>query len=325
MSKKFREVSDKEKNRLYVANYDNKLLLEEYFEFVVKRINLEKDVSVVVDPGNGSAYEMLPLYEKIGCEVHGINVYPNGEFPGRGPDPNKKSLRYTSELLKNVKADFAVAFDADADRGIILDNKGRFVPPEKIAVIIARSMNAKGKIVASTDCSILLEKELLDSGIKVVREKVGDVFISRAVKKYNAIIGVERSGHFFIPSFHASDDPFVMSAKLAEILSSTNDNLSELVDQILDYSYYSEYFRCCDDVKFDVMKKIKDKLLEKGHRLDLRDGIRIATDEWMVLIRASHTEPLIRMYIETSRDNLEELKKIYKKEMVKTIRENLGN
>ena len=320
MEKKFRKISFKEKRKLYVADYDNNLLLEEYFSFIVERVNLQKEMSIVVDPGNGSACKMLPLYEKIGCRAYGINTYPDGDFPGRGPNPNEKSLSQTASFLKKIEADFAVAFDADADRGIILDDKGRLVPPEKIAVIIARHAGVKGKIVASMDCSILLEKELSKEGIEVVREKVGDVFISKAVKRHNAIIGVERSGHFFIPSFHFSDDPFAMSSKLAEILSQSKEKLSSLVDNIPEYTYYSEYFECPENIKFDVMEKLKEEMSKLEYEINLKDGVRISTDDWMVLIRASNTEPLIRMYIETSIDNLDELKEAYKKKITDAIK-----
>jgi phosphomannomutase len=322
MKKKFRRISSEQKEKISETNYDAELLLEEYFDFITKKISLERELSLIVDPGNGSSYQMLPLYEELGCKVHGINTNPDGNFPGRGPNPNEKTLKHTSEFLKSVGGDFGVAFDADADRGIILDDTGMFVPPEKIAVLIAKHSGKSGKVVASTDSSILLEKELAGSGIKVIREKVGDVFMAKAVEKHNAIIGVERSGHFFIPEFHASDDPFVMSAKLAEILSKTNKSLSDIVKQIPEYPYSSESLNCPDEVKFDVMEILKDTFLElkNAYNVDLMDGIRISTDEWMVLIRASNTEPIIRMYVETSVDNLEELKNNYREILQKTIK-----
>ncbi|RLI76637.1 hypothetical protein DRO97_00235 [Archaeoglobales archaeon] len=126
---------------------------------------------------------MLPLYQKIGCETIGINMVPDGRFPNRMPEPKKETLDKTIEFVRNIKADFGIAFDADADRGIIIDDKGRIITPEKIAVLLARELRGEGRIVASMDCSLLLERELEDSGYKVIREKVGDVFISQAVKK----------------------------------------------------------------------------------------------------------------------------------------------
>ena len=321
LNKKFRQISSAERKNLYEKNYDPHRLLEEYFDFITKKIHLEKELTVVVDPGNGSAYGMLPLYEKLGCKVHGINIQPDGNFPGRGPNPDETSMKQSGEYLRKTGGDFAVAFDADADRGIILDEKGRLVPPEKIAVIIASHHGKKGNVVASMDSSLLLERELSDLGITVVREKVGDVFMAQAVKKHKAIIGVERSGHFFIPEFQASDDPFAMSAKLAEILSKTNTKLSELADNIPEFTYFSEKINCPDEVKFSIMDLLKDDFLASKNEYDVNflDGIRISTDKWMVLIRASNTEPILRIYIETSQDNLEELKDTYKKKIWKTI------
>lgn len=315
MKKEFKEG----KKEGYSIELNAEYILDDYFGYVKEKVNLNKKIKVVLDPGNGSAYRMLPLYENIGCEIYGINTIPNGKFPGRGPEPNKESLVATAEMVRNMKADFGVAFDADADRGIIMDNKGRIITPEKIAVVLAKNLFNEGKIVASVDCSILLEKELED--FKIVRERVGDIFISQAVKKHDAIIGVERSGHFFIPAIQYSDDPFAMSVKLAEVLSKSNKSLSELADEIKEYPYYSESIKCPDEIKFDVMEKIKEEFLKEKWEIDLKDGIRVFTDDWAVLIRASQTEPKIRLYIETTVNNLKELEEEFKKRINKIMKE----
>ena len=316
----FRELTKEEQKNVYSAESNVKAVVQEYCEFISEKVSLDKNVRVILDPGNGSAYRMFPLYQKIGCETIGINVVPDGRFPDRMPEPKKETLEKTIKIVQDVKADFGVAFDSDADRGIIIDNNGEIVTPEKIAVLLVKKLGEGGKIVASMDCSLLLEKELGNLGYKIIREKVGDVFISQAVKRHKAIIGVERSGHFFIPKFHASDDPFAMSSLLAEVLSETNKSLSQLANEIREYPYYSENIPCPDNVKFDVMEKIKEKFLKyENWQVELKDGIRISTDDWAVLIRASHTEPKIRLYIETTVNNLNELTREFREKLIRFI------
>ena len=317
----FRELDEQEKREVYTVNGDIEPVIQEYCEFVSHRIQLENAVKIVLDPGNGSAYRMMPLYQNIGCDVFGINMVPDGRFPNRMPEPKKETLGKTLKFVRNSGADFGVAFDADSDRGIIIDERGDIVSPEKIAVILAKEISEKGTVVASMDCSFLLERELENLGYRIVRERVGDVFISKAVQRNRAIIGVERSGHFFIPEFHASDDPFVMSSVLAEVLSKERRSLSQIAGEIQDYPYRSEAIFCPDDVKFEVMERIKDRILRNEEwNVELKDGIRIFTEDWAVLIRASHTEPKIRLYAETAVENLSELFKGFREIVVENIR-----
>lgn len=306
----------------YVEKYSRALAMDEYLGYIRGNIDIDRKVKIVLDPGNGSACVTQDLYREIGCEVLSINTEINGNFPGRGPEPSEETLEEASELVVEANADFGIGFDADADRGIIIDNLGRIVPAEKVAIIIAREMKnvQKGerKVVAGFDCSISIEKECAKSGIDVTRSKVGDVFVANEVKKHHAILGVERSGHFFLPMFQYSDDPFIMSLKLAEILASTDEKLSEIIDQIPDYPYYSRSFECKDDMKPTVMKRMEKELRDE-FTLDLTDGIKILTDDWMILIRPSNTQPLIRLYIETAAGNLDELIYRFEPMLVETI------
>jgi phosphomannomutase len=133
------------------------------------------------------------------------------------------------------------------------------------------------------------------------------------------MMGVEHTGHFFLPMFQYSDDPFTMSLKLAEILSKTNKRLSEIADRIPDYPHYSKSFECADDTKFSVMEEIKIELGKEGYSMDLTDGIRILTDNWVVLIRVSNTQPLIRLYVQTAAGNLSELTERFEPKLVELI------
>lgn len=279
-----------------------------YANYVGKKVDFKKSLKIVLDMGNGSACIMSDLYKKIGYNPIVINGIEDGNFRGRGPAPTEESMKNAAERVISSQADYGIGFDADADRGLIIDDRGRVVPPEKIAIILAKQRCHPGDLViASFDCSMILERELKNEGIKVERERVGDVYIANKVKDSGAVIGVERSAHFFLPEFQYSDDPFAMSLALGEIISQ-GEKLSQLADQIPDYPYLQESIRIKNDFAH-IMRRLEEKLAEQEP--DRTDGLRITTDRYSILIRPSNTEPLLRLTIETTGNDLKELRDKY--------------
>jgi phosphomannomutase len=253
---------------------------------------------------------MSSFYRNLGLESTVINGTMDGLFPGRGPAPNEGSLMQASKEVLNKHADYGVGFDPDADRGIIIDDRGRVLPPEKVAIIIARRRYKPGDLVISGfDCSMILERELEKDGIKVKRERVGDVFVANRVKNDGAVLGVERSGHFFLPEFQYSDDPFAMSLAIGEIVSQ-GEKLSILADEIPDYPYKQKSIRLKEDPA-GVMLRLKDAFA--GQEPDTMDGLKITTDSYSILIRPSNTEPILRLYIETVGGDMLELEEKFEK------------
>ena len=256
--------------------------IERYRQYVAGKLNLHSSLRVVLDMGNGSACTMASFYRNLGFESRVINGTIDGLFPGRGPAPNEESLKSACEAVLQEHADYGVGFDPDADRGIIIDDLGRVLPPEKVAIIIARRRYKPGDLVISGfDCSMILERELEKDGIKVKRERVGDVFVANRVKDDGAVLGVERSGHFFLPEFQYSDDPFAMSLAIGEIVSQ-GEKLSILADEIPDYPYKQKSIRLKEDPA-GVMLRLKDALA--GQEPDSMDGLKINTD------RLQHPHP----------------------------------
>lgn len=284
--------------------------IEGYREFVANKLELKRPLKVVLDMGNGAACTMASFYQRLGFDTQVMNGDMNGQFPGRGPAPNEESLRPACQRLLESGADYGVGFDPDADRGIVIDDKGEVLPPEKVAIIIARARYRPGDLVISGfDCSMILERELEKDGIRVLRERVGDVFVANRVKNSKAVLGVERSGHFFLPEFQYSDDPFAMSLALAEIISG-GEKLSDLAAMIPDYPYKQMSIHLKEDPSA-VMLRLTDSLA--SFEPDTTDGLKITTDSYSVLIRPSNTEPIIRLYIETTKGDMKELEEQYKK------------
>jgi phosphomannomutase len=286
------------------------LAIERYRKYAAKRLHLQRSLKVVLDMGNGSACTMTSFYQNLGYECSVINGTMDGLFPGRGPSPTEKSLQTACKKVLQEHADYGVGFDPDADRGIIIDDLGRVLPPEKVAIIIARRRYKAGDLVISGfDCSMILERELEKDGINVRRERVGDVFVANRVKDDGAVLGVERSGHFFLPEFQYSDDPFAMSLALGEIISQ-GEKLSRLADDIPDYPYKQKSIRLNEDPA-GVMLRLKDALARQEP--DTMDGLKITTDSYSILIRPSNTEPILRLYIETAGGDMSDLEEKYEK------------
>jgi phosphomannomutase / phosphoglucomutase len=282
--------------------------IERYRRHVSGKIHLLRKLKVVLDMGNGSACIMDSFYRNLGFETVIMHGEMDGRFPGRGPAPNDASLRAAARKVVQSDANYGVGFDPDADRGIIIDEKGRIIPPEKVAIIVAKCRYKPGDLVISGfDCSMILERELNDVGIKVERVRVGDVFIANRVKNSGAVLGVERSGHFFLPEFQYSDDPFAMSLALGEIVSQ-GERLSMLADRIPDYPYLQKSIHLKEDPA-GVMMRLKEALARQEP--DTTDGLKITTEGYSILIRPSNTEPLLRLYIETIGEDIDALEKRY--------------
>jgi len=291
--------------------------IERYGEFIGERIHLDRNICVVLDMGNGSAAGMAPVYERVGCRTIVQYGEMDGTFPGRGARPTEGSLAASARTVVEHKADFGVGFDPDADRGIVIDDRGRVLSPEKVAIILAMRRYRSGDLVISGfDCSMVLEERLLPLGFRVMRERVGDVFIANRVKNESAVLGVERSGHFFLPEFQYSDDPFAMSLALAEIVSG-GERLSELADAIPDFPYIEHSVQLTAPTEL-VMARLAEKLAR--FEPDTTDGLKVTAEDHAVLVRPSNTEPKIRLYVEARRGDVNALKEEYEHLVIEAMR-----
>ncbi len=278
--------------------------IKRYADYVEGKLEFERPLRVVLDMGNGSACGAFMLYQRLDFDGRVINGEPDGLFPGRGPAPTEESLKEAAKKVVETGADYGVGFDPDADRGLVIDDRGRIVAPEKVAVILAEERYGPGdKVVAGFDCSMILERELLPLGIEVIRERVGDVYVANRVKNECAVLGVERSAHFFLSEFQYSDDPFAMSLALGEVVS-RGEKLSDLADAIPDYPYIQKSIRI-EGSPAEVMRQLEGDLAPLEP--DTTDGLKICTESYSVLIRPSNTEPLIRLYVETAESGEDEL------------------
>ncbi len=285
---------------------------QEYIMFVKERVSPEK-LKVVVDFGNGAACLLFP---KILTELVVDSVYlydwPDPTFPNRDPEPKPESLGVLCKKVVEEKADLGVAFDADADRALFVDEKGRVLMPEQSAVLFMRDLmkSRKGPVVANIECSSLVDDEAKKYGQPVYRIPVGHTFLVQQTKAHNAILGVEKSGHICVPKFYWFDDAIINSIYLMEIVSKLGRPVSSVIDEMPSEFFDRIEIDSSDETKFEVMAQVKEKATEEYEKITTIDGVRIDFSDSWALIRASNTSPKLRLTVEAkSEERLRELKK----------------
>ena len=251
-------------------------------------------LKVVLDCANGPASNITPLVlQRMGCKVITINSNPDGHFPGRPPEPTEENLSDLKNAVLSMKADLGMAHDGDADRMVAVDDKGSFLGGDELLAMFAKRY-AKRRVVVTVDASMAID-DYVDA--KVLRTRVGDVFVSEEVKKSRADFGGEPSGTWIFPDQSYCPDGVLAAARLAEIAG--RKRLSELRKSIPKYPIFRESVNFDPKRKSEVLKKLQRELKKvncdefltlDGHRLQFEDG-------W-ALVRPSGTEPKIRYLAE---------------------------
>jgi len=284
---------------------------EEYANFVADKIKPER-IKVIVDFGNGAACLLVPrILKKLGVEAKFLFDWPDPKFSNRDPEPKPESLTALCKKVVEEKADLGIAFDADGDRALYVDEKGKVIMAEQSAVLFIRDImkTQKGPVVANIECSSLIEDEVKKYGETVFRIPVGHTFLVQETKKYNAVFGIEKSGHLCVTKFFWFDDAIINSMYMIEIVSKMDKKVSEVLkDMPLEFFERIE-IECSDKVKFEIAEKIKEKVIENYQNVNTIDGVRIDFPDSWALIRASNTSPRLRLSIEARDEKrLKELK-----------------
>ena len=260
-------------------------------------------LKVVVDPGNGAASQFASyILIQMGFDVIPVNDEPDGLFPGRSPEPKEDTLQGTVDFLRQHNADLAICFDGDADRVVFCDKEGFLGFNEPIAFIsrLAVKRTGKKKIATTVETGTLLDLAVKNLGAEVVRGRVGDVPVAHLAQKLDAALGVEQVGVYIFPELGYYPDSIFASLFL---LSQLNDagEIRESFQGIPRLSYEKAKVFCPNELKELVMAQVKEKVnLFGADEVNTLDGLRLEfLNSWM-LIRASGTEPLIRVVSEST-------------------------
>ena len=276
-----------------------------YVEMVTEKVKLCKKWRVLLDPGCGATFRIAPILMKAqGCRVTALNAQPDGYFPARSPEPTPNSLGELAHVVKAHGADVGFAFDGDGDRVAFIDEKGAFVDFDRaLAAFSAYALrkNQGGKIVTSVEASMCVETMVKAEGGKVIRTRVGDVYISEAIKRGNATFGGEPCGAWIHPQFHFCPDGPLSALLMLKALEEEDKSLREFVAEVPEYETLREKIACRNDLKHQVLGAIKKTIkptFPDYTDFSTVDGVRLALENGWLLIRASGTEPLIRLTVE---------------------------
>jgi phosphoglucosamine mutase len=279
---------------------------EYYLRFVANMFpsgSFSQGFSIVVDAANGAAAGFASdLFSRVGLKVIPLNNEADGLFPGRNPEPREDTLEGTFEFMRRHHASLAVCFDGDADRVVFLDETGFLGFNEVIAFAarLAVVRSGKKKVAATVETGNMVDLVLNDLGAEVVRGKVGDVYVAHLVRELDAAIGVEPAGVYIMPEIGLYPDSMFAALTLLSRIDNAGEIRSYLQNIPRLYSLQDKV-SCPNIAKTAVMNEIEGSTAGLGpHRINALDGLRLEFDDSWMLIRASGTEPLIRVNAESS-------------------------
>ncbi len=255
-------------------------------------------LNVVVDVGNGVGGLTASTLGALGAEVTTLNAQPDGAFPGRPSEPTAETLTDLCAQVANTAADIGIAHDGDADRMLAVDETGTFVPKDVLFALFACRAVEKsggGRVAAPVDTSLAVDDAVAEAGGEMVRTKVGDVYVAEAAAKPGAVFGGEPSGAWIWPDETLCPDGPLAACRLASLVGSGGP-LSAQVASVESYPLYRENIDV--DRKAAVIDRLTATLDTEFDHVETIDGLRVGTDDGWFLIRASGTQPLVRVTAE---------------------------
>lgn len=256
----------------------------------------------------GSAIEIIA--DKLGLDLTTLNFTPDGAFPKGTPDPMQPANRAETEaLMKNDQFDLAAIWDADADRCMFLDEKGEFISGAYVTAMLADVLLTKdggnNKIIFDPRVIWPTIKVCERHGAEPIISKSGHAFIKDRMRKENAIFAGEMSAHYYFRENFYADNGVIPFLLILDHLSNSGQSFSAVMKPYMDGHYMSgELNYRVEDIN-KVIAAVKERFSSEG-REDLTDGYSLNTDEWRFNIRASNTEPLLRLNVEARKPGLVE-------------------
>jgi phosphoglucosamine mutase len=276
-----------------------------YLDMVQQAVTLKKQWKVVVDPGCGAAFDITPqMLKALGCKVTSLNAQPDGYFPARKSEPTAESLQDLAKTVKALGADIGIAFDGDADRVAFVDEHGSFVNFDRSLAAygaLALKRNGGGTIVTTIEASMCVETMAEKYGGKVVRTRVGDIYVSEAIKREGAVFGGEPCGAWVHPQHHLCPDGPLSAALFLAALEEESKSVSEFIGEVPEYITLRENISSRNEQKYKLVEQLASALkaaFPNYTDFSIVDGARLALKNGWLLVRASGTEPLIRLTVE---------------------------
>ena len=282
-------------------------MLEEYVDHLLSLVDLSaiRPLKIVIDAGNGmGGYTAPAVFQRLNAEVIEMYFELDGTFPNHEANPiEPANLVDLQKAVKKHKADIGLAFDGDADRCFLVDEKGALVNPSALTALIATRELAKNpgaSIIYNLISSRAVKEVVEESGGTAIRSRVGHSYIKKLMAETNAVFGGEHSGHFYFRDFWRADSGMLAALHAIAALGETDSSLSELLKTFNRYHSSGEINSTVKD-SASAMEKIEEIYGSgDGVEIDHLDGLTVSHADWWFNLRASNTEPLLRLNVEAS-------------------------
>ena len=279
-------------------------MLPGYVEHVHSFVDISalKPLKVVADTANGMGGLVVPAVF-AGLPFGLDHLYPelDGTFPNHPADPiQPENQRDLMARVLETGADIGLAFDGDADRVFLVDETARAISGSLTTAMVARSILAKhpgATILHNLICSKTVPEVVAENGGTAVRTRVGHSFIKQVMAETGALFGGEHSGHYYFADNYRADSGLIAALVILEALSAHNGGLSDLVSSLDRYAASGEINTKVDDTAA-VIERVAAAYPDAAQ--DRLDGLTVDFGDWWFNLRASNTEPLLRLNLETA-------------------------
>ena len=283
----------------------NREMLEEYVDYLLFLVDLTsiRRLKIVVDAGNGMAGHTAPaIFNRLNCELIPLYFELDGSFPNHEANPiDSANLVDLQKAVVKHKADLGLAFDGDADRCFLVDEKGMVVNPSDVTSLIAHRELVKhpgSTIIYNLISSRAVLETIEENGGVGLRSRVGHSYIKKMMADSGAIFGGEHSGHFYFNDFWRADSGALAALHAIEALGLNKNSMSEILKPYQRYLLSGEINSKVDDADA-TMDLIENTFTGKGGvSIDHLDGLSVIGDTWWFNVRPSNTEPLLRLNVE---------------------------
>ncbi|MEO0344825.1 MAG: phosphomannomutase [Pseudomonadota bacterium] len=284
-------------------------IFNDYVDHLLSYVDRDalKPLKVVVNAGNGGAGIVLDKLEPhLPFEFVKLHHEPDGEFPNGVPNPMLPANRHaTSDAVVESGADFGIAWDGDFDRCFFFDERGQFLEGYYIVGLLAASLleGSRGERIVYDPRLTWNTVEIVEANDgRPVQSRSGHSFIKEVMRKENALYGGEMSAHHYFRDFYYADSGMIPWLLVAELVVSTGRPLSALVgERISRFPASGEINRRVASAD-EVMRRVWDHYQPGARSSDTVDGISVEFDDWRFNLRASNTEPVIRLNVESRGD-----------------------
>jgi phosphomannomutase len=288
-----------------VGQETHRNMLNEYVDHLLSLVDVTdiRRLKIVVDAGNGMAgYTARPVFERLNVEMIEMYFDLDGTFPNHEANPlDAKNVRDLQKAVKKHKADIGLAFDGDADRCFLIDENGNVVNPSALTGLIAereliRYPNAS--IIYNLISSRAVPEVVEENGGTAIRSRVGHSYIKKLMADTGAVFGGEHSGHFYFRDFWCADSGMLAALHAISALGNQPKPLSKILKNYQRYFSSGEINSTVADSaamlqKIETLYSGKDSIT-----LDSLDGLTVSSENWWFNLRASNTEPLLRLNVE---------------------------